>query len=318
MTTYNNQYTIEEEIPSDSDNEDNNRIDNEHFIFKNYTETFLNVDKNADKNAEIITYFKNKLINEDNNIYILEKISSVNNELNTIDKILYNNTSLLNNIESSNEINNVNMILSKISTNKYLFYIKFSDESFNINFKNADNNLYRLNIDKDKVDFSTIYNIKQGYNINSLKYIIFLGNLNKDIDGSKIFKYDKVFFISYIIHNTEDGGDGENIQKIFSGYNNIDINKIIFCLYHIDFITFTDKDFKKILDGLKSSETIQKRSLSGGNKEIDEVNSSVLIDSVKDVKEDVKIGGDKVVKKKVKNKLPKKGKKSTKIADIES
>jgi hypothetical protein len=258
-----------------------------------------------------------------------------------------NITNILKNISEKNlNIDIEDMLLTKIEEEKkedditHLFSIQLkpnNNKSKKIIFKypneSLDVDIYILVMNDNKIDFNNMY--KNPNNIpdlpyENLKYILFLGkfdilkiwskrSMNNPTDNltmeSLICK--KVLFI-YSKHPTIPGrllpftNNKINLKQPINivDYNTEFSKEVLFSLYNIDFITFTEEHFDKMI------ENKQHGGCCGVNNEIDDVVDS--IEDVKDVKEDVKIGGDKVVKKKVKNKLPKKGKKSTKIADIES
>jgi hypothetical protein len=254
-----------------------------------------------------------------------------------------NITNILKNI-SENELNIDidDMLLTKIAEEKkaditHLFSIKLKTNNikgktniFNYPSQSLNVEIYILLMNDNKIDFKNMYKNQNHITYlpcENLKYILFLGKFDTSEEWTKTdssektimksLNFEKVLFI-YSKHPTIPGrllpftNNKINLKQPINivDYNTEFSKEVLFSLYNIDFITFTEEHFDKMI------ENKQHGGCCGVNNEIDDVVDS--IEDVKDVKEDVKIGGDKVVKKKVKNKLPKKGKKSTKIADIES
>ena len=264
-------------------------------------------------------------------------------------KILYKDNKNTNNI--TNILKNISgyelnidiedMLLTKIAEEKkaditHLFSIKLKTNNikgktniFNYPSQSLNVEIYILLMNDNKIDFKNMYKNQNHITYlpcENLKYILFLGKFDTSEEWTKTdssektimksLNFEKVLFI-YSKHPTIPGRLPLITNKInlkqpinIVDYNTEFSKEVLFSLYNIDFITFTEEHFDKMI------ENKQHGGCCGVNNEIDDVVDS--IEDVKDVKEDVKIGGDKVVKKKVKNKLPKKGKKSTKIADIES
>jgi hypothetical protein len=210
----------------------------------------------------------------------------------TLDKIY------LNNFDYSDE-KIVNMSLTKIKEEpdkEYLFSIKLgdvtvSDSSINSFLQSVKDDVktYLVGITTDnKIDFANLYEVtdkKQLPTSLSLKYILFIGNgeiittiaWNNDSEAVggddpsniKSFKYEKIILIS---SSTTNFANSTGINKINEINKNILSKEALFCIYFIDFITFTEDMFKILIPNYKEG-------ISGGNK---------------------------VVKKKRKNKFPKK------------
>jgi hypothetical protein len=234
-----------------------------------------------------------EVINDANKNYIGfdDDISEDLGSTTTLDNIYLNNFNY-----SGEKI--VNMSLTKIkeeSDKEYLFSIKLgdvlddvSDSSINSFLQSVNNEVktYLLGTTDNKIDFKNLYEVTDKYKTVphelSLKYILFIGNGeivttiewnneavgvgDDDISNIKSFKYEKIILIS---SSTTDIVSSKDIIKFDI---NILSKEALFCIYFIDFITFTEDMFKILIPNYKEG-------ISGGNK---------------------------VVKKKRKNKFPKK------------
>jgi hypothetical protein len=179
-----------------------------------------------------------------------------------------------------------------------------------------------------KVDFSNIIKIRSE-NINSctklkfknIKYILFLGKLHKDEEkysayGAVKFNISNVIYI-YSENILNDNNCFEKVRAETDIFN----KKILYCLYNIDYITFTGNYLNYILEELRKSggdKNIDRRKppnklLSGGgvggNNQIDVINNLEVNNNNKDFKEvheeDVIIRDNKIIKRKG-NKIQKK------------
>ncbi len=193
------------------------------------------------------------------------------------------------------------MSLTKIKEGQdkeYLFSIKLGDVlgdvSDNINSflqsVNDDVKTYLLGTTNNKIDFENLYEVTDKTQLPtslSLKYILFIGNGEIDTIGwnneagsfddtsKKSFKYETIILISSTTTSfTTDFAGSTGINKINEINKNILSKEALFCIYSIDFITFTEDTFKKLIPNYEEDESTK--------------------------------GGNKVVKKKRKNKFPKK------------
>lgn len=201
------------------------------------------------------------------------EMSNIPNDLGktaTLDKIY------LNSFNYSDD-KNANMSLTKINegtAKEYLFSIKLKDdeadkayrESFNTSINNflksvGDNNVRRYLFgitNENKIDFTKLYEFKNKTTLPdalSLKYILFIGNgeiikIKWDIgaptdEENKFpsFKYDTIILIpsSGTEFPTEDFTKIDKIDK------SILSKQALFCIYSIDFITFTAEMFEELI-----------------------------------------------------------------------
>ena len=188
---------------------------------------------------------------------------------------------------------NVNMSLTKINEDpaeEYLFSIKLNDdsvidESINNFLQSVGDNVkrYLLGITtENKINFKNLYKFKNETILPdalSLKYILFIGNgeihkikwnIGASTDEGNVFpsfKYDTIILIpsSGTKFPTEDFTKIDKIDK------SILSKQAMFCIYSIDFITFTAEMFDNLINDYYEMQG----------------------------------GGNKVVKKKRKNKFPK-------------
>jgi len=172
---------------------------------------------------------------------------------------------------------NVNMSLTKINKDQaeeYLFSIKLNDdsvidESINNFLQSVGVNvkIYLFGITTgNKIDFTKLYEFKKGTILPdalSLKYILFIGNgkiykinwkadADADTDADTdaptdeektftSFKYDKII----LIHSSDTEFPTEGITKI-DAKKDILSKEALFCIYSIDFITFTTDSGNKL------------------------------------------------------------------------
>ena len=197
-----------------------------------------------------------------------------------------------------------------------------------------------------KVNFSNINKFRSGkkksfpdpvLNFKNIKYILFLGKLQTKegedgdnyitTDDAVQFNISKVIYIySENIPNT----DTDFFEKV-KAETDIFSKKILYCLYNIDYITFTGNYLNYILQELKlkggnkdeprppppNSKVVPHNALLGGNNQIDVINNLEVNNNNKDFKEvheeDVIIS-DKIIKKKG-NKIQKKLTKTKKVPE---
>jgi|LakMenEpi03Aug12_release.lakeMendotaPanAssembly.Ray.scaffolds.fasta_scaffold206128_2 hypothetical protein len=244
------------------------------------------------KGKNIIRNYDVKGANKNYIGFVDNSISEDLGSTTTLDNIYLNNFNY-----SGEKI--VNMSLTKIkeeSDKEYLFSIKLDDvlddESYSsinnfLQSVNDDVKTYLLGTTDNKIDFANLYEVtdkKQLPTSLSLKYILFIGNgeidtiewNNEDVGGDDIsniksFKYETIILI---YSSTTNFAGIIGINKIDEINKKILSKEALFCIYFIDFITFTADMFKKLIPTYKEDEAIT--------------------------------GGNKVVKKKRKNKFPKK------------
>lgn len=203
----------------------------------------------------------------------------------------------LNRFNYSND-KNVNMSLTKINEDtakEYLFSIKLKDDEADKAFEKAsynflksvgDNNVRRYLFgitNENKIDFTKLYKFENKTKLPdalSLKYILFIGNdeihkikwdIGAPTDEEKMFpsfKYDTII----LIPSSDTNFPTEGFTKINKIKEGILSKQALFCIYSIDFITFTAEMFDEVINNYYEMQG----------------------------------GGNKVVKKKCKNKLPKK------------
>ena len=193
-----------------------------------------------------------------------------------------------------------------------------------------------------KVNFSNINKFRSGkkksfpdpvLNFKNIKYILFLGKLQtkEGEDGDNYITTDDAvqFNISKVIYiYSENIPNTYRFEKV-KAETDIFTKKILYCLYNIDYITFTGNYLNYILEELRKSggdENIPRpntpnKFLSGGgvggNNQIDVINNLEVNNNNKDFKEvheeDVIIS-DKIIKKKG-NKIQKKLTKTKKVPE---
>lgn len=194
------------------------------------------------------------------------------------------NKIFLNNFDYSDD-KNVNMSLTKINEDtakEYLFSIKLKDDEADKAFEKAsykflksvgDNNVRRYLFgitNENKIDFTKLYEFKNETKLPdalSLKYILFIGNgeiikIKWDIgaptdEENKFpsFKYDTIILIPS--SGTEFPTKG--FTKINKIKESILSKQALFCIYSIDFITFTAEMFDNLINDYYEMQ-------GGGNK----------------------------------------------------
>ena len=195
-----------------------------------------------------------------------------------------------------------------------------------------------------KVNFSNINKFRSGkkksfpdpvLNFKNIKYILFLGKLQtkEGEDGDNYITTDDAvqFNISKVIYiYSENIPNTYRFEKV-KAETDIFSKKILYCLYNIDYITFTGNYLNYILQELKlkggnkdeprqvppNSKVVPHNALLGGNNQIDVINNLEVNNNNKDFKEvheeDVIIS-DKIIKKKG-NKIQKKLTKTKKVPE---
>ena len=171
-------------------------------------------------------------------------------------------------------------------------------------------------------------------NFKNIKYILFLGKLQteEEEDGDNYTTtYNTVYFniskVIYIYSENIPNTDTDCFEKV-KAETNIFSKKILYCLYNIDYITFTGNYLNYILQELRlkggNNDEPRPPPLNrlftpgfGGNNQIDVINNLEVNNNNKDFKEvheeDVIIS-DKIIKKKG-NKIQKKLTKTKKVPE---
>ena len=203
-----------------------------------------------------------------------------------------------------------------------------------ITSNNHNNIMFFVGMKNGKVDFSDINKISLQHidipklSVNKIKYILFLGKLHKE--GEEYIESDNVRFnISKVIYIYSESIPTSKFFEKVRPDTDIFTKKILYCLYNIDYITFTGNYLNYILEELRKSggdENISRPappnkffsgSGVGGNNQIDVINNLEVNNNNKDFKEvheeDVIIS-DKIIKKKG-NKIQKKLTKTKKVPE---
>ena len=238
-------------------------------------------------------------------------------------------TSLLQKFKKGIGISNENKISLKNMRKAITFFVGMKDGK--VNFSNI-NKFRSLTKSGNSNSFPD-----PKLNFKNIKYILFLGNLQTK-EGEEGNNYittdDEVYFniskVIYIYSENIPNTDTDCFEKV-KAETDIFSKKILYCLYNIDYITFTGNYLNYILQELKlkggnkdeprpvppNSKVVPHNALLGGNNQIDVINNLEVNNNNKDFKEvheeDVIIS-DKIIKKKG-NKIQKKLTKTKKVPE---
>lgn len=240
-------------------------------------------------------------------------------------------TSLLQKIKNGIGISNENKISLKNMRKAITFFVGMKDGK--VNFSNI--NKFRSVTKSGNSNSFSDPKLK----FKNIKYILFLGKLQteEEEDGDNYTTtYNAVYFnISKVIYIYSENIPNTDCFEKVKAETDIFSKKILYCLYNIDYITFTGNYLNYILQELKlklkggnkyeprpvppnsNSKVVPHNALLGGNNQIDVINNLEVNNNNKDFKEvheeDVIIS-DKIIKKKG-NKIQKKLTKTKKVPE---
>lgn len=217
-------------------------------------------------------------------------------------------------------------------------YLSISNENkINLNNMRKEISIF-VGMKDGKVNFSNINKFRSGNNksfpdpglkFKNIKYILFLGKLQTKEGNNYTTTYNAVYFnISKVIYIYSENIPNTDCFEKVKAETDIFSKKILYCLYNIDYITFTGNYLNYILQELKLKGGNKDEPRppppnrfftpgSGGNNQIDVINNLEVNNNNKDFKEvheeDVIIS-DKIIKKKG-NKIQKKLTKTKKVPE---